>query len=191
MEDKAISMLQTILKRRGQESEKKQYTTDVQRVNAYVLGTTLVFASQKDKLTERDILPLIEELEKSGLKSLVILSKSPASQNVLKAIRANASKVQFYHIQELQMDITTHRMYMPHYIYNEKFIAENPLVAKAYEAAKIKSPKDELPRIDSQDIVVRLIGAVPGDIVYIRRHSDTSGYSHYWRQVVEDANLTE
>lgn len=191
MEERALSMLQTILTRRGQASERRPYQTNKPRVNAYTLGDTIVFISQKDKLTVSDIDGLTSGYDINTSPNLIIVSKSPASENVLKMIRAFSRKIQFYDIQELQTDITTHRMYMPHYIYNEKFIAENPAVAKAYEAAKIKSPQDELPRIDSQDIVVRLIGAVPGDIVYIRRHSDTSGYSHYWRQVVEDANLTE
>ena len=189
MEAKAISMLQTILKRRGQEYEKKEVaSSELQRVNEYLLGTTPVIASQKDKLTERDIEAYVKEYTNRNYKSFIIISKSPASENVLKTVRGYADRIQFYDIQELQIDITTHRMYMPHYIYNEKFIADNPMIAKEY---KIKSPQDELPRIDSQDIVVRLIGAVPGDIVYIRRHSDTNGYSHYWRLVVQDANLTE
>lgn len=191
MEEKAISMLQTILTRRGKGSEKKIIQSNNPKVNAYMLGDTQVLFSHKDKLTVSDIDTILSSSTRDSDSNIIIVSRSPASENVLKKIRSYMGEIQFYDIQELQIDITKHRMYMPHYIYNEKFIADHPDIAKAYEAAKIKSPEQELPRIDSQDIVVRLIGAVVGDIVYVRRHSDTAGYSHYWRQVVEDANLTE
>jgi DNA-directed RNA polymerase subunit H (RpoH/RPB5) len=46
-----------------------------------------------------------------------------------------------------------------------------------------------MPWIDSQDIQARLIGAVPGNIVEITRHSDTVGQSVYYRYCVADVNV--
>jgi DNA-directed RNA polymerase subunit H (RpoH/RPB5) len=55
----------------------------------------------------------------------------------------------------------------------------------------MKDPDNELPRMDSLDIGARLVGARPGDIVYIQRHSDTIGQAYVFRRVVKDANVDQ
>ena len=47
---------------------------------------------------------------------------------------------------------------------------------------------EQLPKIDSQDIQARRIGAIPGDVIHIKRHSDTVGQADVWRLCVMDAH---
>ena len=70
---------------------------------------------------------------------------------------------------------------MPHRILSEEE------KTKIFELYKISSP-EPLPAIDSQDTMVKWIGAIPGDIIEVTRHSDTAGRSLYYRHCVEDVN---
>jgi len=110
---------------------------------------------------------------------------SPPSDNVLRLVKSHAkNRVVLFHIWQLQFDITTHRMAMPHRILTED---EKTGILEKY---KIASP-DQLPAIDSQDTMVKWIGAIPGDVIEVTRHSDTAGRSLYYRQCVENVNASE
>jgi DNA-directed RNA polymerase subunit H (RpoH/RPB5) len=103
---------------------------------------------------------------------------------VLKAIKALAKeRVQFFHIRQLQFDITTHRMAMPHRILKED---ERNAMFKRYNVTK---PGEQVPWIDSQDTMSKWIGAMPGDILEVTRHSDVAGPQLYYRYVVPDVNV--
>jgi DNA-directed RNA polymerase subunit H (RpoH/RPB5) len=54
---------------------------------------------------------------------------------------------------------------------------------------KVTNPKDQIPWIDSQDAMIKWIGAVPGDIVEVVRHSDSAGSQPYYRYCVPDVNV--
>jgi DNA-directed RNA polymerase subunit H (RpoH/RPB5) len=122
--------------------------------------------------------------ENKYTNGIVIVSLSKPSENVLNSIKAHAKEgILFFHIRELQMDITTHRMSVPHRILS-------PDEAKVVlDKNRVLKPEDQLPWIDSQDIQARLIGAVPGDIIEITRHSDTVGKCIYYRYCVADVNV--
>jgi DNA-directed RNA polymerase subunit H (RpoH/RPB5) len=77
----------------------------------------------------------------------------------------------------------------PHFIFYENFKKQHPDITKEYEKRKITNPQEQLPSMDSQDAMAKWIGAIPGDIVYIQRPSDTAGVADFWRYVVEDANV--
>jgi DNA-directed RNA polymerase subunit H (RpoH/RPB5) len=81
------------------------------------------------------------------------------------------------------MDITTHRMSVPHRILSDEEAKE------ILDKNRIVKPEDQMPWIDSQDIQARFIGAVPGNIIEITRHSDTVGKSLYYRYCVADVNV--
>jgi DNA-directed RNA polymerase I, II, and III subunit RPABC1 len=103
---------------------------------------------------------------------------------VLKAAKAYAKeRVQLFHIRQLQFDITTHRYAVPHRILKEE---EKTAMFNKY---KISKPEDQLPWIDSQDAMAKWIGAVPGDVIEVIRHSDVAGRVPFYRYCVEDVNV--
>ena len=72
---------------------------------------------------------------------------------------------------------------MPHRILKEE---EKTALYTKYTIAK---PEEQLPWIDSQDAMVKWIGAVPGDVLEITRHSDVAGPTTYYRYCVADVNV--
>ena len=186
MEDKALATLRTLFERRKLATETISLSTDLKdAANVYTIGSALVIFSQKDKMLDRDVNTYLKyAAENKYTNGIVIVSLSKPSENVLNSIKAHAKEgILFFHIRELQMDITTHRMSVPHRILS-------PEEAKVVlDKNRVLKPEDQLPWIDSQDIQARLIGAVPGDIIEITRHSDTVGKCVYYRYCVADVNV--
>jgi DNA-directed RNA polymerase subunit H (RpoH/RPB5) len=189
MEDKALEILRVMLGRRGLDTKTDRVVIDeFDRANLYTIGKVFVIFSQKESgLVMREILAFYEIAGRVGYTNgVIVVTMVPLSENMLssfKQIRSDRSWIQLFHIRELQFDITTHRMAMPHRILKED---EKTAVFKRYN---IESPILELPKIDSQDAMVKWIGAVPGDVVEITRHSDVAGPQLYYRYVVRDVNL--
>lgn len=188
MQEKALTTLRTFFERRKLSTETQSInTTDqLKDVVAYTMGDKLILFSGKDKMLERDVNAYLGYAEENNYKNgVIIVSSSKPSENLLNIIRAHhtTNHVTFFHLRELQMDITTHRMSVPHRILP-------PDEAKiVLEKNRVMKPEDQLPWIDSQDIQARIIGAVPGDIIEITRHSDTVGKCIYYRYCVSDVNV--
>jgi DNA-directed RNA polymerase subunit H (RpoH/RPB5) len=53
----------------------------------------------------------------------------------------------------------------------------------------VTNPAEQLPAIDSQDTMAKWVGAVPGDILEVTRHSDVAGPQVYYRYCVADVNV--
>jgi DNA-directed RNA polymerase subunit H (RpoH/RPB5) len=199
METRALEQLKTILERQGfaVPSIERQPTpkTVLDRVNIYTMGGFMVFFSQKDKIAESDLYKYREHSNNAGGPNrTIVVAMSKPSENVEKVIKhliANADHMRFFHVRELQIDITQHRLWMPHFLYNDKFKKARPDIAEMFERYRIEKVEEALGRMDCMDIGARLAGAFPGDVVYIQRHSDTGGYTPYWRRVVEDANVDQ
>jgi DNA-directed RNA polymerase subunit H (RpoH/RPB5) len=187
MEEKALETLRIMIGRRGLDTKSDRIVTDdLERANLYTIGNILVVFSQKDNgLMARDINTFMTFANGNGYTNGVILvALTPPSENVLKAIKALAAeRVQFFHIRQLQFDVTTHRMAMPHRILKED---ERNAMFKRYNVTK---PGEQLPWIDSQDTMAKWIGAMPGDILEVTRHSDVAGPQLYYRFVVPDVNV--
>ena len=187
MEEKALETLRTMIGRRGLDTKTDRLVTDdIERANLYTIGNILVVFSQKDNgVMARDINSFVQYAANSGYTNgLVIVALVPPSENVLKAIKSFAKdRLMFFHIRQLQFDITTHRMAMPHRILKED---ERTAMFKRYNVTK---PDAQLPWIDSQDTMVKWIGAIPGDILEVTRHSDVAGPQLYYRFVVPDVNV--
>lgn len=183
----ALETLRTMLGRRGLDTKTDRIVTeDLERANVYTIGKVLVLFSQKDSsLMVRDITGFMAFAEANGYTNgIIIVALNPPSDNVLKHIKGLAKdRVQFFHIRQLQFDITTHRMAMPHRILKED---ERTAMSKRYNVTK---PEDQLPWIDSQDTMVKWVGALPGDILEVTRHSDVAGPQMYYRFVVPDVNV--
>jgi DNA-directed RNA polymerase subunit H (RpoH/RPB5) len=192
MEDKALEILRTMLEARGLPTKTERIVAEeLENVSAYTIGAILVVFSLKDKLQERDIIKYVTASGTLGYSNgLIIVAMNKPSENVVKSVKSYAKdRVQFFHLQQLQTDITKHRCAAPHAIFNEAFRSKNQALAKVYDDLKIEKPDEQLPSIDSQDAMVKWIGGVPGDIVYVNRHSDVAGHTDYWRYVVEDVNV--
>jgi DNA-directed RNA polymerase subunit H (RpoH/RPB5) len=115
---------------------------------------------------------------------MILVSLTPPSENLLKSIKKMAAEgIQVFHIRQLQFDITTHRMAMPHRIMKEE---EQTAMFKRFNVTK---PAEQLPWIDSQDPMSKWIGAKPGDILEVTRHSDVAGPQLYYRYCVADVNV--
>lgn len=187
MEDKALDILRTMIGRRGLDTKTERISTeDLERANLYTIGKILIVFSQKDKgLLERDITTFMNFATANDYTGgIIIVALSPPSENVLKTVKGLAKdRVQFFHIRQLQFDIMTHRMAMPHRILKED---ERIAMFKRYNVSK---PEEQLPWIDSQDTMVKWIGAVPGDILEVTRHSDVAGPQLYYRYCVADVNV--
>ena len=190
MEDKALDILRTMLERRKLETVTERITTDnkkMEKVTLYTIGSVLVCFSQKDKVLAGDITNILAFAAENGhTTGIVIVAMSPPSENVLRVAKSHAKKrLSFFHISQLQFDITTHRMAMPHRILSEE---ERTVV---FDKFKISDPENQLPWLDSQDTMAKWIGAIPGDVVEVMRHSDTAGRSAYYRYCVEDVNVAQ
>jgi len=186
MEDKALEILRVMLGRRKLDTKTEAVTADdLERANLYLVGKILVVFSQKDKVLDRDFTVFLKFAEANGYKNgMIIVAMSPPSENVERVAKLHSKdRVQFFHIRELQFDITTHRLVCPHRILNEE---ERTAM---FEQFKIMKPQDQIPYIDSQDAMVKWIGAIPGDVVEITRHSDVAGPRLYYRYCVEDVNV--
>lgn len=182
--DNALEILRTMLGRRGLDTKTEHIVTeDLDKANIYTVGKVLVVFSQKDKMLERDITGIMAFANANEYTTGVILvALSPPSENVLKTVATlSKDRVQLFHIRELQFDITTHRMAMPHRILNED---ERNAMFKKYNVVK-----EQLPTILSHDKMARIIGAVPGDVIEVKRHSDVAGRLEYYRYCEAGANV--
>lgn len=185
-EEKALETLRTFLERRKLDATKAVVRGDLDRVTMYTLGNVLVIFSQKDKgLLAQDIERFVTYANDNGYTNgLIIVSLSKPSANVLRVIKSYAKdRVQFFWIWHLQNDWTTHRYSMPHRILSPD---EVTALVKRY---RLTNPAEQLPSIDSQDYQARVLGAIPGDILEIQRHSDVAGPALYYRYCVEDVNV--
>ncbi len=187
MEDKALETLRTFLGRRGLPTDTERVVTeDIERVNLFTIGPVLVVFSQKDKgLMDRDIRNYVKfAADNSYTNGVIIVGLAKPSGNVLKVIKSFAKeRVQFFWIWHLQTDWTQHRYFVPHRILKEE---EKTDLIKKY---RLSNPAAQLPSIDSQEYPVRVIGAIPGDIVEIQRNSDSAGSTLYYRYCIEDVNV--
>ena len=191
MEEKALTTLRTMLGYRHLPTETQHIVIEnekkMERVTAYTIGAVFVCFSQKDKVLANDIETIVAYANNNNFKAgVIIVAMSPPSENVLRVVKSHAkNRVQFWHISQLQFDITTHRMAMPHRILGDE---EKGQVLERY---KISDAANQLPWIDSQDAMAKWIGAIPGDVIEVVRHSDSAGRSFYYRYCVEDVNVAQ
>jgi DNA-directed RNA polymerase subunit H (RpoH/RPB5) len=196
MEDTALDTLRTMLAFRKLDTSTERLTTDnkkMEKVTLYTIGTVLVCFSQKDKILSTDITNVLAFAEENGhTTGIIIVAMSPPSENVLRVAKSHSKKrLALFHIWQLQTTAIygghakSHRMTMPH-----RILAEDERT-EIFDRFKISEPENQLPWIDSQDPQIKWIGAIPGDVVEVTRHSDTAGRSFYYRYCVEDKNVAQ
>jgi DNA-directed RNA polymerase subunit H (RpoH/RPB5) len=185
-EETALDTLRLFFSRRGLPTDTTRITTDdVEKANLYTIGKVLVIFNQKQTTSIPDIGNYRKfAAENAYAQGMVVVSRSKPSDNALLAMKAVAKdRVQFFYLPELQYDITQSRWSMPHRI------LKPDEVTVLLKEKNITKPEVQLLSIDSQDIQARIVGAIPGDVVEVIRHSDTAGQSKVWRYCVTDANI--
>ena len=185
-EDTALDTLRLFLSRRALPTETARITTeDVEKANLYTIGKVLVIFNQKQTTSLTDIVNYRKfAAENAYTNGLVVVSRSKPSDNVLLAMKAAAKeRAHFFYLPELQYDITQSRWSMPHRI------MKPDEVTTLLKEKNITKPEVQLLSIDSQDIQARILGAIPGDVIEVIRHSDTAGQSKVWRYCIQDANV--
>lgn len=185
-EEKALETLRLFLSRRGLPTETTRLTPeDIDKVNVYTIGKVLVIFNQKLNTTTPDLGNFRKfAAENNYTAGLIVVSKSRPSENVLLNMKAQAKdNVHFFFLPELQYDITQSRWSMPHRI------LKPDEVTVLLKEKNIRDPATQMLSLDSQDIQARILGAIPGNIVEVIRHSDTAGQSKVWRYCVTDANV--
>lgn len=191
MEDKAIQTLQAMLAARKMESTEVKAISAKdgidERTSVFTIGSVLVIFSNKERgIMEKELRNYVTFAANNKYKTgLIVVLMVPPSDSINKIIRSlSHERVQVFHIRELQMNITTHRLWMPHRILKEE---ERKAM---FEKFKVSKPEEQLPWISSQDKAARWIGAIPGDVLEITRHSDVAGNNLYYRYCVEDENVS-
>jgi DNA-directed RNA polymerase I, II, and III subunit RPABC1 len=191
MEDTALKIIQSMLERRdikvteAKAVEVPKNVEGMDKTRVYNMGPVLVIFSTKERgINEKDIQHFTSYSGNNAKAGTIVVTMTPPSESILKVIKSKAkSRMQFFHIKQLQFDITSHRMAMPHRILKEEELK------RLYEKFKISQPDQQLPWIDSQDPMAKWIGAIPGDVIEVNRHSDVAGQQLFYRYCVEDVNI--
>ncbi len=205
MEDRAIEQLKVILGRQGMAVDSIDTVETTDKARTIKMGDYTVVVSRKAKQLDKEVLAIFgaasaveeeteEQPEVGPPSNFILLTPTKLSQNVEAIVRGLlvSGKIRnYFHFKELQYDITQHRMFPPHFLFSDTFKKANPKVAEHFNRFRMKDPDSELPRIDCLDIGARLVGARPGDIVYVQRHSDTIGHAVMFRRVVANANVEQ
>lgn len=199
MEDRALEQLKVILGRQGVAVDAIETLETTDKARMVKMGDYTVVVSRKAKQLDKEVLAIFrkgeeEEAEPGPPSNFILLTPTKLSQNVEEVVRGllvRGNIRNYFHFKELQYDITQHRMFPPHFLFSDTFKKANPKVAEQFNRFRMKDADSELPRIDSLDIGARLVGARPGDIVYVQRHSDTIGQAHVFRRVVANANVEQ
>ena len=200
MEERALNQLKLILERQGAKIPVVENVNATDKAVHIRMGEFDVVVHKKSKVSEKDIRAVLGEPEdadsdaarkRPNMISVYTVKPSETVENIIRASLATGYINNYFHLKELQIDITQHRMFPPHFLFNEEFKKANPTIVEQFNKFRMKDPVNDLPRMDSLDIGARLVGAHPGDIVYIRRHSDTVGYAPMFRHVVRDANVEQ
>ena len=196
MEETALDTLRDMLGRRKLETTTDRLTTDnkkMEKMTLYTIGSVLVCFSQKDKILSTDVTNVLAFADENGhTTGIVLVAYSPPSENVLRVAKSHSKKrFALFHLWQLQSTAVygghekSHRMTMPHRILNEEERTE------IFDRFKISDPENQIPWIDSQDPQIKWIGAIPGDVIEVTRHSDAAGRSLYYRYCVEDVNVAQ
>lgn len=187
MESRALDTLKIILKNRGVEDAQYEAVSNAyQETYMYTYGGVLVIFSEKTRLSEKDFNNYIEFAEVNGFTNgIVMIVDSKPSASVLNVIRRHIAEpanviVQVFELRHLQLDISAHRKVPKHRILMQDEIDS---VLKEFHA----SSPSVFPKIDSQDPMVRWIGARPGNVLEITGLCEASGDNRRYRLCVENA----
>jgi DNA-directed RNA polymerase subunit H (RpoH/RPB5) len=197
-------VLKTMLQQRGVNTSAPQtIDTDFPAITTKY-GDTLVFMSNRTRITEDQVQRLVALTQEHGGARGIVVVPIPPSETIMEAVSAQSHILQIFHVGQLSFDITTHRKVDRHRIltpdevknFLEKFGISLDVIAKKMIADHIQIKSEEpllpqmamkhkeympTPHIWSQDAPVRWIGGKPGDIIEVLRKSPDAGGTPYYR----------
>jgi DNA-directed RNA polymerase subunit H (RpoH/RPB5) len=187
MEERALTVLSAMLKKRGHTFDKPEAIGNaLDETRMYDFGGILVVFSEKSSISEAKLQTYIAfATDNNYTNGMIVVTLAPPSPAVLSMVSSHIETptnplLQIFDIRHLQFDITTHRKVPAHRLLND---TEKTLLEK-------KFPGDQKrihPLITCQDPMAKWIGARPGDVVEIIRFSATAGATPYYRYCVADS----
>jgi len=132
----------------------------------YTFGGVLIVFSEKTRLTPAEFKNILAYAsENNHTAGTIIITLTKVSESVTELLRTHLANkdntlVQMFYISHLNFDISKHRKVPKHRVLPQEEVTK---LMKTYNIENLKS----LPKIDSQDAMVRWIGARPGDVVEI------------------------
>lgn len=174
MEERALSTLREILTAREFKAEKfDSIGSSIDETKMYTFGGMLIIFSSKSRVTEKDLSSYIEYAKENGHNSgIIVVSMSRPSDTVLAGLRnyisnPEAPLVQIFELRHLQFNIAKHVKVPKHRLVTSR---ELPDILKANNVDR----PNLFRKIDSQDPMVKWIGARPGDVIEVTGMCETS-----------------
>jgi len=173
MEERALSTLKVILSERGVSGENfESVGSSLDDAKVYTFGAVIIIFSTKTRISEKDLNIFIDYAKEQNSTTLIIVGIMKPSEAVLNSLRnyinnKDSILVHVFEIRHLQLQYGKHIKVPKHRIVED---SEVPKILKS------KNAKDPLAfrKIDSQDPMVKWIGARPGDLLEVTGMCETS-----------------
>lgn len=185
MEDRAIQTLKSILSKRNVTVEQVEpIGNPLDETRMYSLGGVLTIFSEKSRVSDTDLNKFIDFANENGYTNgTIVVSMSSPSDKVVNVVRDYIKDrrnplLQLFELRKLQIDISQHRMVPSHRLLTD---AEK---TKLEERFNLTDLRKQLPWIDSQDAMAKVVGARPDDVIEVVRFSETSGATTAYRYCV-------
>jgi DNA-directed RNA polymerase subunit H (RpoH/RPB5) len=182
MEDRALEVIKSMLVLRNIKVDgTDSLGSPIDETRMFNIGGILIIFSEKGRITENILQSYITFAEENNYThGTIVISIMEISENVRGFVRSHNNNTnnplfQVFEIRRIQFNITKHQRFSPHRIISKEEIAS---MEKKFN---ITDPKKQLPWIDSEDPGAKWIGARSGDIIEIKRFSESAGDSTYYR----------
>lgn len=167
MEETALTTLKSMLISRGLKDVNFEEVKDsMNETRMYAYDKILIIFSQKARITQQEFYNFIEFAKENKYTSdIIVISLAIPSDSLKDTVRNYVSikenqLVQLFYIGHLQFKYAEHELVPKHRILTSAEITE---LMKEYHIKALQN----IPKIDSQDAMVRWIGARPGDVIEI------------------------
>ena len=149
----------------------------VYRDNTDMHDKIIVYFVKNVKVCIKKIKEIEQVLDENVSLIILIYSNNITSFARQAIIQDITCPIQVFHESELQFNITKHMLVPKHEIMTKIF--RNDFMSKNNYKA------NNLPRIFTNDPIMKYMNAQPGDLIRVTRNSETSGESIYYRLVYQ------
>lgn len=135
----------------------------------------VVHFTYDEKLSKQSLDTILANYVSQGVDTLLLLTVSKLNAACRVSAANSKLRIEHFMISEVQANISKHTLVIPHRIMTQDQAEE---IMKKY-----KLDKDKIPAILTTDMMCRFIGGKVGDMVELKRKSETAGQSIYYRIV--------